>query len=352
MPAPGSRRKAVYPRRPETDSWRPAPGKGARKERAAPRPWNQATTSLLENSGLLNAIREHIERNHVSGLAASRRQERLVSFVGQAAKHSGVIKPITINGIEMEAVVDYFGLDHTWPYLLDSTYLFDIPSLVPKTEVMISESLLLFLASCQETFIKRTEAACWPAIDLVLNHIFLALKGTTTQQAQGLQASESELKVGAEVYIRYVDEENCRSYDDRLDYGIMVRKRTANSATQYLSCMVVAEAKRMGLVGQAVGQLLCYLACIRASRIKMGRDQLPLYGVVSDGREYKFVVLEPGGRVRVSEILSVNRHLEVILKATVYTTERSFEPRADGDDYVDELTVMGEDTDDQGPETE
>ena len=119
----------------------------------------------LGNSEFLDAICEHIERDHVVGLAVSRRQERLVSFVDQAAERSGVIKPITINGIEMETVVDYFGLDYTWPYLPGPRYLFGITSLVPKTEVTISESLSLFLASYQETFIKRTEAACRPAID-------------------------------------------------------------------------------------------------------------------------------------------------------------------------------------------
>lgn len=331
---------------------KPNPGKGASNKRAAPRPWKEVSAGLLENSEFLYAIREHIERDHVTGLTASRRQERLVSFVDQAAKHSGVIEPITINGIEMEKVVDYFGLDHRWSYLPDPRYLFDITSLVPKTEVTTSESLLLFLASYQETFIQRTEAACRPAIDLVLIHTFLALKGITTEQPHGLEASRSKLRVGAEVHIRYVDEENCRSYDGRLDYGVMLRKLTANSATHYLSCMVVAEAKRMGLANQAIGQLLCYLACIRASRIKMGKNRLPLYGVASDGREYKFVVLEPGGRVRASNMLSINEHLEIILKTIVYIIERSFEPPADGDDYVDELEVMGDDTDDQGPETE
>ena len=68
-------------------------------------------------------------------------------------------------------------------------------------------------------------------------------------------------------------------------------------------------------VSQAVGQLLCYLECIRASWIKMGKNKLPLYGVASDGREYKFVVLKPGGRVRVSDMLSIDRHFEIIRTA-------------------------------------
>lgn len=59
--------------------------------------------------------------------------------------------------------------------------------------------------------------------------------------------------------------------------------------------MVVTEAKRMGLVSQAEGQLQCYLACIRASRAEMGGNELPLYGVSSDGHEYKLLILEPGG---------------------------------------------------------
>ncbi|KAA8894540.1 hypothetical protein FN846DRAFT_755643, partial [Sphaerosporella brunnea] len=53
------------------------------------------------------------------------------------------------------------------------------------------------------------------------------------------------------------------------------------------------EAKREGDVSRACGQLLGYMACVHASRVAAGRTDTTVYGVATDGFEYRFLSIDP-----------------------------------------------------------
>lgn len=95
----------------------------------------------------------------------------------------------------------------------------------------------------------------------------------------------------------------------RLDYGIG-RVIDANSAEtqqrrRFQSFLVIVEAKVQFSVGQALPQLLAYLACLHQSRRQRNRTDASVYGVSSDGYQFVFVAITHNGTVKISRVLDV-----------------------------------------------
>jgi len=140
----------------------------------------------------------------------------------------------------------------------------------------------------------------------------------------------------------------------RLDYGIgRVLIPTAKAAairlrSRFQSLLVIVEAKAQRAVGQALPQLLVYLACLRQSRLQQRRADASVYGVASDGYIFVFVKITHDGTVLMSrdfniqlgEMLEVLQCLRYILETTAemslnVTPERNGGDEQDVDDLVD-----------------
>ncbi|KAF8538862.1 hypothetical protein BDD12DRAFT_721363, partial [Trichophaea hybrida] len=65
------------------------------------------------------------------------------------------------------------------------------------------------------------------------------------------------------------------------------------------------EAKRDGRVDDARGQLLGYMACVRAHRQLMKRRDTDVYGIATDGYMYEFVIIDHEGVVSISERVDI-----------------------------------------------
>jgi len=140
----------------------------------------------------------------------------------------------------------------------------------------------------------------------------------------------------------------------RLDYGIgRVLIPTAKAAairlrSRFQSLLVIVEAKAQRAVGQALPQLLVYLACLRQSRLQRRRTNASVYGVASDGYIFVFVKITHDGTVLMSrdfnvqlgEMLEVLQCLRYILETTAemspnVTPERNGGDEKDADDLSD-----------------
>lgn len=139
------------------------------------------------------------------------------------------------------------------------------------------------------------------------------------------------LQVFAEFSIHYTHHETQRSYTGKVDYGIgLVPAGTSAGARHsrpYYSCLMVAKAKRDGEVDSARGQLLGYMACVRAQREFMKRRDVDVYGIATDGFCYEFVTIDQRGCVRVSERLDMRNpeNIKKVLGTIVFILEKAFE---------------------------
>lgn len=65
------------------------------------------------------------------------------------------------------------------------------------------------------------------------------------------------------------------------------------------------EAKRAGGIGLAMSQLLLYLAYLRHPRLERNRTDASVYGVSTDGYEFKFVKFTHDGTIKISKLFNV-----------------------------------------------
>jgi hypothetical protein len=96
----------------------------------------------------------------------------------------------------------------------------------------------------------------------------------------------------------------------RLDYGIgRVIKHASWAGTQrrrrFQCFLVIVEAKAQFAVGQAIPQLLAYLACLHQSRLQRSRTDASVCGVSSDGYQFIFVTITHDGTVKITRIFDI-----------------------------------------------
>ena len=134
----------------------------------------------------------------------------------------------------------------------------------------------------------------------------------------------------------------------RLDYGIgRVLVPTTEAAavrlrSRFQCLLVIVEATAQRAVGQALPQLLLYLACLRQSRVQRRRTNASVYGVASDGYIFIFVQITHDGTVLISRNFNIQLGdmLEVLqcLRNILETTAAEMSP-----DVTPERDVQGAD---------
>ena len=67
------------------------------------------------------------------------------------------------------------------------------------------------------------------------------------------------------------------------------------------------QAKVARSVDQALPQLLVYLASLHQSRLQRGRSDASVYGAVSDGFAFRFVMITHDGAVKLSKLFEINQ---------------------------------------------
>jgi hypothetical protein len=137
----------------------------------------------------------------------------------------------------------------------------------------------------------------------------------------------------------------------RLDYGIgRVVNYDAQFKRRFQCLLVVVTAKTERAVGQALPQLLVFLASLHQSRVQRNRTDASVYGVASDGYQFVFVTITHDGTVKFSrqldiqlgDLLKVLECLRYILETAVesspcVTSERNGEDQKGEDDLVDPM---------------
>jgi hypothetical protein len=126
------------------------------------------------------------------------------------------------------------------------------------------------------------------------------------------------------------------SYTGKIDYGIGLVRRfpgmyAAKITRPYYSCLIIMEAKRDQEVGLACGQLLGYMACVRAQRQQMNRPDLDIFGIAIDGYRYEFVNIDKLGTVHISHRWDVSTSCEDIRKvlgSIIFIFEKAFDMMA------------------------
>lgn len=134
-----------------------------------------------------------------------------------------------------------------------------------------------------------------------------------------------KIMIGGEIGISYIDRKRKCRFDGRVDYGVGFVNTSADGdkIRQFYSCLVVCEAKRSGALCAARGQLLAYMACIRARRNELKRKDVTIYGISSDGFQYQFIEIQACGRVRMSRVLDVKLDLATILTTIAFILEQA-----------------------------
>ena len=92
---------------------------------------------------------------------------------------------------------------------------------------------------------------------------------------------------------------------------------------QVYSCLVVGEAKESRDLNDARAELLGHMACIKGRREELGRHDITVYGVRSDGFWYEFVELQASGIVRFSDQLDVRSELTLIVTTLTFILEQA-----------------------------
>jgi len=102
----------------------------------------------------------------------------------------------------------------------------------------------------------------------------------------------------------------------------------AKISRPFYSCLIVMEAKRDGEVELARGQLLGYMACVRAQRQQMNRPDLDVFGIATDGYIYEFVNIDKLGTVHIShrwDITSSSEDIRKVLGNIIFILEKAFD---------------------------
>lgn len=109
----------------------------------------------------------------------------------------------------------------------------------------------------------------------------------------------------------------------RIDYGIGRVLSDTASRKRFQSLVLVVEAKADGYVDSTLPQLLVYLASIRQSRKARGRSDTSVYGVASDGLNWRFVMITGAGLIKLSQPFdtAIPENTKLVLECLAFMIE-------------------------------
>lgn len=192
----------------------------------------------------------------------------------------------------------------------------------------------------QKNFSRKSEATCRTAIDMILLEVLIVLKGEGNLDTMANNMprtptliSFSDVTACGEVGFKQLLETKKTTITGRIDYGIgRVLSSDSDTASRkrFQSLVLVIEAKADGWMAKALPQLLVYLASIRQSREARGRSDTSVYGVASDGFNWRFVMITDSGLIKLSQpfntIIPENTKLVLECLAFMIETAASMSP--------------------------
>lgn len=272
-----------------------------------------------------------------------------------------------------EAVMD-FGLVYA-PTLRDPLkHQWDIEALPDITTFQPSACLESLLENYIGIYDRSTEAGCRVATDFLLCECLAVMRGTTRSTAGRRTPTRWDIvKVHCDILFNHtinpmptISKTTPKTIiGGRVDHGVGIVIRSSKKVPNrfFHTLLLCVEAKRHGILSDAVAQLVVYLASLRQSRLNRGRSNASVHGIATDGLTYVFVTITHEGILKESRLFSlVHGLLSTVLGCLQYILEttmamcpnlmperRAFktseELEAEGDDpiYVDDSPHLDSD---------
>ncbi|KAI9765360.1 MAG: hypothetical protein M1840_007440 [Geoglossum simile] len=202
-------------------------------------------------------------------------------------------KTLAASTLEIGAVIEMLGIDY-WRDDLD--YAFELKgneAQDTRASDWCLEAIRKFNTSRYYSF--RREPFSRTLIHLLLCDRLLVLGDG---DANNILEVATEVDIRAEVLQNKKGKWKAGYITGRADYTLGYLDRRKIEAI-----LIIIEAKKEGAGGLALPQTLCYLAGVQDARKKAGKINVDLFGMISDGSEYRFIHLDCKRKAWVSRPL-------------------------------------------------